>query len=139
MPAAELYNFAQSKDPKAEMLKTIGDLDKISIGGARVLVWTYIRSLVRPSGLIAGTAQTAKEDVYQAAVGYVLKTGPLAFEDDETQNVKFGGFKVEAGDWVTFVPGEGKRIQINGVDCRVFEDSLIQMKIADPDIVTHRQ
>lgn len=139
MPAAELYKFAQSKDPKAEMLKVIGDLSKIDIAGAKVLVWPYIRSLVRPSGLIAGTDNTAREDVYQGAVGYVLKAGPVAFKDDPALNINFAGFKADAGDWVTFSPGDGKRIQINGVDCRLFEDSMIQMKVADPDVVTHRQ
>lgn len=139
MPAAELYKFAQSKDPKAEMLKVIGDLAGVAVGGARVLVWPYIRSLVRASGLIAGTDQTAREDLYQGAVGYVLKTGPLAFQDDPEHNINFAGFSAKVGDWVTFVPGEGKRIQINGVDCRLFEDSLIQLKVSDPDIVTHRQ
>lgn len=139
MPAAEVYKFAQSKDPTTAMLNAIGDLKKIDVGGARVLVWPYVRSLVRASGLIEGTDNTAKENVYQGAVGYVLKTGPLAFQDDPALNIRFGGFKVEEGQWVTFVPGEGKRIQINGVDCRMFEDSLIQSRIADPDMITHRQ
>lgn len=139
MPAAEVYKFAQSKDPKAEMLKAIGDLKQVDVAGARVLVWPYIRSLVMPSGLIMGTDKTAKEDVFQGAVGYVLKAGPFAFKDDPDQKINFGGFSAKPGDWVTFSPGEGKRVQINGVDCRLFEDALILMKVADPDIVTHRQ
>lgn len=137
MPAAQVYKFAQSKDPKGEMLKAIGDLRDIDVAGARVLVWPYIRSIVRPSGLIAGTDKTVKEDIFQGAVGYVLKTGPLAFKDDAVNT--FAGFKAQVGDWVTFSPGEGKRVQIKGVDCRLFEDSLIHMKVTDPDIVTHDQ
>lgn len=137
MPAAQVYKFAQSKDPKGEMLKAIGDLSNIDVAGARVLVWPYVRSLVRASGLIAGTDKTAKEDVFQGAVGYVLKAGPFAFKNDEERD--FGGFSAQPGDWVTFSPGEGKRVQIKGVDCRLFEDALILMKVADPDIVTHDQ
>lgn len=137
MPAAQVYKFAQSKDPKGEMLKAIGDLGNIDVAGARVLVWPYVRSLVRASGLIAGTDKTAKEDVFQGAVGYVLKTGPLAFKNDDERD--FAGFSAAAGDWVTFSPGEGKRVQIKGVDCRLFEDALILMRVADPDIVTHDQ
>lgn len=138
MPAAELYRFSESKNPTDEMLKVMNKhLPNIDVAGARVLVWPYIRSKVRPSGLIAGTDNTTREDLYQGAVGYVLKTGPVAFVDD-AQN-KFHGFAATAGDWVTFTPGEGKRIQIDGVDCRLFEDALIQTKIADPEIVTHRQ
>lgn len=137
MPAAQVYKFAQSKDPKGEMLKAIGDLGSVEVAGARVLVWPYVRSLVRASGLIAGTDKTAKEDVFQGAVGYVLKTGPLAFKNDDERD--FAGFSAAPGDWVTFSPGEGKRVQIKGVDCRLFEDALILMKVADPDIVTHDQ
>lgn len=137
MPAAKVYEFAQSKDPKSAMLKAIGDLSNIDVAGARVLVWPYVRSLVRASGLIAGTDKTAKEDVFQGAVGYVLKAGPFAFKNDEERD--FGGFSAQPGDWVTFSPGEGKRVQIKGVDCRLFEDALILMKVADPDIVTHDQ
>lgn len=137
MPAALVYQFAQSKDPKGEMLKAIGNLSDVEISGAKVLVWPYVRSLVRPSGLIAGTDRTAKEDVYQGAVGYVLKVGPLAFEDDPKQNISFKGFYVKAGDWVAFRPSEGERYQIRGVDCRLFEDALIKLKVADPNIITH--
>lgn len=137
MPAAKVYEFAQSKDPKSAMLKAVGDLSNIDVAGARVLVWPYVRSLVRASGLIAGTDKTAKEDVFQGAVGYVLKAGPFAFKNDEERD--FGGFSAQPGDWVTFSPGEGKRVQIKGVDCRLFEDALILMKVADPDIVTHDQ
>lgn len=137
MPAAKVYEFAQSKDPKSAMLAAVGDLSNIDVAGARVLVWPYVRSLVRASGLIAGTDKTAKEDVFQGAVGYVLKAGPFAFKNDTERD--FGGFSAQPGDWVTFSPGEGKRVQIKGVDCRLFEDALILMKVADPDIVTHDQ
>lgn len=140
MPAAEVYKFAQSKDPKAEMLKAIGDLSKIDVAGARVLVWPYVRSLIKVINgfeLVTGTDKTAKEDIYQGAVGYVLKVGPLAFKNDDERD--FAGFSADPGDWVTFSPSEGKRVQIDGVDCRLFEDALILMKVADPDIITHRQ
>lgn len=137
MPAAKVYEFAQSKDPKGEMLKAIGDLKDIEISGAKVLVWPEVRSLVRASGLIAGTDKTAKEDVYQGAVGYVLQVGPLAFQDDPDQNISFKGFTVKVGDWVAFRPSEGERYQIRGVDCRLFEDALIKMKVKDPSIITH--
>lgn len=138
MPAAKLYSFSESKNPTDEMLKVMKKhVVGIEVAGARVLVWPYIRSKVMPSGLIAGTDNTTREDLYQGAVGYVLKTGPLAFKDDEHN--KFAGFAAKAGDWVTFVPGEGKRIQIDGVDCRLFEDALIHTKIPDPTIITHQQ
>jgi co-chaperonin GroES (HSP10) len=138
MPAAAVYNISEADDPKSEMLKTVGDLSGFDLAGARVLVWPYIRSRKTKSGIIL-TDKSVKEDVYQGAVGYVLKIGPLAFQDDEKQNIKFAGFACKEGDWVAFSPGEGKRLQINGVDCRLFEDSLLLAKVADPDTITHRQ
>jgi len=138
MPAAAIYDIADSDNPKAEMLKAIGDLSGFELAGARVLVWPFIRSRKTKSGIYL-TDKSVKEDLYQGAVGYVLKVGPLAFQDDAAQNINFAGFSCKEGDWVTFSPGEGKRLQVNGVDCRLFEDSLIQAKVSDPDTITHRQ
>lgn len=136
MPAAAVYAFADSPDPTKEMLKTIGDLSKVKIAGARVLVWSYIAPRKSKGGIYMPDSEV-KEGVWQSAVHYVLKCGPFAFKDDEAN--KFAGFTAVPGDWVTLVPGEGKRVQINGVDCRLIEDALIQMKIADPAMITHRQ
>lgn len=138
MPSAEVYKLADADNPTDAMLKVLGDLSRISVGGARVLVWPYIRPRKTKGGIIL-TDKEVKEDIWQAASGYVVKLGPLAFKDDAAQNITFGGFAVEPGDWVTFSPGEGKRIQVNGVDLRLFEDSTIHMKIDDPEMVTHRQ
>lgn len=138
MPAAAIYSLADAADPTKEMLKKIGDLSNIQIAGARVLVWPYIRPRKSPGGIIL-TDNAVKEDLYQGAVGYVLKMGPLAYQDDPDQNVRFGGFAAKVGQWVTFIPGEGKRIQIKGVDCRLFDDALIQTIVSDPDLVTHAQ
>lgn len=138
MPAAEVYKFANSDDPTKEMLRVLGDLSKFEVAGARVLVWPYIRPRKTKGGIIL-TDNEVKEDVWQGSVGYVLKVGPFAFQDDPAQNIRYGGFSAAPGEWVTFSPGEGKRIQVNGVDLRLFEDAVIQMKVAAPDIVTHRQ
>lgn len=138
MPAAELYKLADAADPKAEMLKQIGNLDSIKVGGARVLVWTYIRPRKTKGGIIL-TDKEVKEDLWQGVVGYVLKRGPLAFKEDPDNNIRFGGFEAKVGDWVAFRPGEAPRIQINGIDCRLVEDTLIQAVIDQPELITHRQ
>lgn len=137
MGAAEVYNLADSVDPKSEMLKKIGDLSKVEIGGGRVLLWQYIAPRRTAGGIIL-TDKAVKEDIWQGTVGLVLKCGPLAFKDDEAARITFGGFSVNEGEWVVFAPGEAKRHQINGVDCRIIEDALIQMKITDPTIITHK-
>ena len=134
MPAAAVYDISKADSPLEEALARLGDLDHIEVGGARVLLWIYVRPNKTKGGIIL-TDREVTEDIWQGTVGYVLKKGPLAFVDDATH--KFGGFNPEVGDWVVFTPGEGRRRQVNGVDCRIIEDALIDMKIADPDLITH--
>jgi co-chaperonin GroES (HSP10) len=136
MPAAVVFKLADSDNPVVAMKAALGDISNVEIGGARVLVWLYIQPRTK-NGIIMPDSQV-KEDVWQGCVGLILKMGPLAFKDDPAQNIRFEGFSPKEGDWVTFSPGEGRRLQIRGVDLRVFEDALIQAKIPDPDMITHR-
>lgn len=136
MPAAALYQISESSDPKVEALKLLGDMKDVVVAGARVLLWTYIRPGKTKSGIIL-TDKEKKEDVYQGVVGLVLKKGPAAFKDDDSH--QFHGLNVEDGAWVVFKPGNTQRVQINGVDCRIIEDTMIDMVIENPELVTHRQ
>lgn len=136
MPAAKLMSIATSKDPRDGILEAVGDISKVNVFSGRVLVGIYIAPETTSGGIIRPNANV-KEDVYQAQVGLVLKKGAMAFKDDD--NNKFHGQDVKVGEWVAFRPGDGKRIQINGVDCRVIEDVLIDMVVDDPEIVTHRR
>lgn len=136
MASAEIYKLADSENPQEEMLKKIGDLSNLTVGGAKVLVWVYIAPRKTKGGILRPDSNV-KEDLYQGVVGYVLTTGPLAFKDDETN--KFGGFSVKPGDWVTFRPADARRVQLKGVDCRIIEDVLIDMKIDTPEMITHVQ
>ena len=65
-----------------------------------------------------------------------MKKGPTAFIDDDRN--AFKGVVADLGDWVVFRPGDGKRIQFNGVDCRWLEDLDIDGRISDPEIITYR-
>lgn len=134
MAVAKLMEIAQSSDPRAGIIKAVGDLSKVQVFSGRVLVGIYIAP-EKTAGGIYRPQSNVKEDVWQGAVGLVLKKGKMAFQDDD-QN-KFRDQNVQIGDWVTFRPGDAKRIQLNGVDCRIVEDVLIDMVIDNPDIVTH--
>lgn len=137
MPAATLYSIAKSSDPKKAILESLGDLSQAvpSLFSGRVLVAIYIAPEKTSGGIMLPHSVT-KEDVWQGSVGLVVKKGNMAFKDDDTH--KFHEQDVTVGDWVVFRPGDGKRIQINGVDCRIIEDSMLDMIISDPAIVTHR-
>jgi co-chaperonin GroES (HSP10) len=134
MPKAALYDIARSADPKQAIIDAIGDLSGIPhLFSARILVAIYIRPNRTAGGVELPDSQI-REDLYQGCVGVVLKKGPLVFRDES-----FEGQDVNVGDWVAFVPGDGRRIQINGVDCRIIEDTMIQAIVSNPDIITHRQ
>lgn len=134
MPPAQLMRIATSDNPKKGILDAVGDISKINLFSGRVLVGIYIAPEKTKGGIIR-VNDTVKEDVWQGVVGLVLKKGNLAFKDDEFN--KFHQQDVKVGEWVTFRPGDAKRIQINGVECRIVQDTLIDMVIDNPDIVTH--
>ena len=124
-------------DPaKKEIFDAIGDLSGIRLFSAKLLVATYIQPRKSKGGIIL-TDNELQEDVYQSTVGMVVKKGPRVFVDDETS--KFFGQNVEIGEWVVFRPGDGKRTQIRGVNCREIDDTQISAVTDDPTIITHRQ
>lgn len=136
---------------------TLGDLSDIRVLFNQVLVAIYVGSQYIPGTKIIRPHDNVKEDIFQGSAGLVLKIGPTAFDNrlyelslttaynDATQakaaekERKEKMTLVKVGDWITFTPGDGKRIQINGIDCRVIEDTRILMVIDDPEIITHRQ
>lgn len=134
---ATLEKLARAADPKRALIDEAGDLSKIELMSNKVLVAIYIAPEKMKSGLIRA-AQTIAEDVWQGTVGLVLKKSKIAFKDDEATKTYFHGEDVRVGDWVVFRPGDAKRIQLNGVDCRFVEDTTIDMIVDDPEIVTHR-
>lgn len=135
MAVAKLMEIAQASDPKQAIIDLVGDLSNVQLFSGRVLVGIYVAPEKTSGGIIRPNANV-KEDIWQGSVGLVLKLGHLAFKDDE-QN-KFHGQSVKPGDWVVFRPGDAKRTQINGVDCRIVEDVNIDMVISRPELVTHR-
>lgn len=141
---SNIERLADAENPAAQiavMKEIVGDLSKIEVMGSRLLVGIYIEPSKRNfSGKEFFLAKdTLKESVYQGTVGVVLKTGKSAFKDDADNKVFFHGQEAKEGDWVAFRAGDAKRCQIKGIDCRFVEDTLIDMIVADPNIVTHEK
>lgn len=134
---ATLEKLSRAVNPKIGLVTSIGDLSKVHLMGNRVLVAIYIAPEKTSGGIIRAT-QTIREDVFQGTVGLVLKKGKTAFQDEAQTHNYFYGQDAEVGDWVVFRPGDAKRIQINGIDCRMVEDTLIDMVIDDPELITHK-
>ena len=127
--------LSQSDDVARDIMKGVGDHSIAPLAGARVLLGIYIAPEKTKGGILRPT-EVKKEDIYQGNVGLVLLKGPLAFKDDDRNS--FGGFSPEVGQWVVYNAGDAKRVQINGVDCRYIEDSLIHQIVPDPSMITHR-
>lgn len=135
MSVSAVKKISESADPKKAIMDLVKEaLPKINLLHGKLLLALYIAPEKTAGGIIRPNSNV-KEDVWQGNVGLVLKRGPLAFKDDDV--TKFGGGNAEPGQWVAFVPGDGKRIQIASVDCRVIEDTQIMMTLNDPDIVTN--
>ncbi len=132
--------IAEAKGAEAKeraIMKEIGDLDKVHVMSGRVLVALYIGDQTFAGSTILRTDTDQKEDVWQSTCGLVVKKGALAFKDDPSTNTYFHGQDIDVGQWVCFNPGDGKRRQINGVDCRLIEDALIDCIVDDPAMITH--
>jgi len=121
-----------SEDPKAAILKEIGDIDKVEVFNNQILCAIYVRPEKTKSGIIL-TSQTREEDKYQGKVGLVIKMGPEACVDETGK--WFKNHTIEVGDWVYFRPSDGWAMNINGVPCRVIDDTDIRGRAAAPDII----
>ncbi|MCA6108110.1 co-chaperone GroES family protein [Bradyrhizobium cenepequi] len=132
---ATIDRLAGAEDQRAEILASVGDLSNVEVLHNKVLVAIYIEPRKTAGGIILSDS-TIKESIWQGTVGLVLKKGKTAFKDDA--NTDFHGQDVKPGEWVVFRPGDARRVQIRGVDCRMVEDSLLDMVVADPSVVTHR-
>ena len=120
-------------DPKEAIYKEIGDiLPNFELMNTQVLVAVYIRPEKTRGGIIM-TTKSRDEDRYQSKVGLILKTGPSAFVDDEGK--WFGNANLSQGDWVVFRPSDGWNVTVNGVLCRMFDDTAVRMRIPHPDCV----
>jgi co-chaperonin GroES (HSP10) len=119
-------------DPKASILKDIGDLSTIELFNNQVLVAIYVRPNKTKSGIYLPDA-TVAEDKIQGKVGLVVKKGPMAFVDASEQ--WFTDIEVNEGDWVIFRPSDGWGITVNNLMCRILEDTAVRGKITAPDQV----
>lgn len=128
------HNIAMlhESDPKAAIVKDVGDLSGFELMNTQVLVAVYIRPEKTKGGIIM-TTKSRDEDRYQSKVGLILKTGPSAFVDDEGK--WFSGLNLRAGDWIMFRPSDGWNVTVNGVLCRMFDDTAVRARIPHPDCV----
>ena len=101
--------------------------------GYRMLVLPY-RGKRKTGGGILFADETMERKHIGSTVGYVLKQGPLCYQDD-----KFKGPDGELipwcqpGDWVLFARYAGARMNIDGGEVRIMNDDEIMGTIMYPD------
>lgn len=120
-------------DKAAIMDSFNGALDEVDLFKAQVLLAIFQRDKLGKNSKLISAEKTKREDVYQGRVGLVVKVGPKAFQDDK--DVSFGGKRVHEGDWAFYIPANGTRLMVNGVECRIIEDVHIDGKVTDPYIL----
>lgn len=119
-------------DPKNALLKQVGDLSSIDIFNNAVLVALYVRPQRTKSGLYL-TDKYTDEDRIQGKAGLIIKMGPSAFVDESGN--WFKDVKIGLNDWVIFRPSDGWSVSVNGISCRLIDDTAIRGRIATPDMV----
>lgn len=101
--------------------------------GWRILVLPY-KGKGKTAGGIWLPDQAIAQNEISTQVGYVLKVGPLAYEDQ----AKFPeGAWCKEGDWVIFARYAGSRFKIEGGEVRVLNDDEILATILDPEDILH--
>jgi|SRR5215510_2570077 len=126
------HALSRADDFRQMTLEKLGDLSGIEIMHNGVLVAIYIRP-ERTKGGILRPDSNIEEDLWQGKTGFVVKTGPNAFVDDET--TQFHGQNVQVGDWCCFRVGDTWQFSIREVPCRLVSDAHIKLKLADPSII----
>ena len=119
-------------DPKAELLKKIGDISELEIFNNQILVAVYIRPQKTKGGIIM-TDRARDEDKYQGKIGLIVKKGRDAFIDESGS--WFKDLNVDVGDWVLFRPSDGWQMEVNSVTCRVLEDTAVRGRVQNPDAI----
>ena len=101
--------------------------------GWRLLILPYRGKAKSQRGVLLPDAVVDRESV-ATVCGYVLKVGPLAYEDRK----KFpSGPWCREKDWIIFGRYAGARFKIDGGEVRVLNDDDVIAVIQDPEDILH--
>ena len=104
--------------------------------GWRILVMPY-QGRAKSDGCIAIPDAVRTREALATVVAYVLKVGPLAYQDI----AKFGEDSEKAwckeGDWVCIGRYAGARFRIEGGEVRIINDDEVIATILEPDDIHH--
>ena len=97
--------------------------------GWRMLILPY-RGKERTDGGVYLPEKVRDDGQIQTVVGYVLKQGPLVYQDRE----KFPtGAWCKERDWVVFARYAGSRFRIEGGEVRIINDDEVLATLSNPE------
>ena len=102
--------------------------------GWRLLVMPYMGRATTDGGVFIPD-QVRDREALATVVAYVLKVGPLAYQDKN----KFGdaGSWCKEGDWICIGRYAGARFKIEGGEVRIINDDEVIATILEPDDIKH--
>lgn len=103
--------------------------------GWRLLVMPYQGKAMTDGGILLPD-QAREREALATVVAYVLKLGPLAYQDSN----KFGDNPepwCQEGQWVCIGRYAGSRFKIDGGEVRIINDDEVIATILEPDDVKH--
>ena len=102
--------------------------------GWRLLVMPYMGRATTDGGVFIPD-QVRDREALATVVAYVLKVGPLAYQDKN----KFGdaGAWCKEGDWICIGRYAGARFKIEGGEVRIINDDEVIATILEPDDIKH--
>ena len=101
--------------------------------GWRILILPYGGKRKTEGGILLAD-KTIEQQQVSTQVGYVLKVGPLAYQDKD----KFpSGPWCQEKEWVMFARYAGSRFNIDGGEVRILNDDEILARILAPEDVLH--
>lgn len=119
------------EDPRDVLRNRLGALDHIDLFHNQVLVAIYERPAQTQGGIMLPDKYRDEEKT-QGKAGLIVKIGPRAFAPSEDWNWPEG---MGVGDWVFYRASDGWSVTINGVLCRIHQDTSIRGRINHPDDV----
>ena len=103
--------------------------------GWRILILPY-KGKAKTEGGVLLPDQAVEREALATVCGYVLKMGPLAYQDKD----KFGENSTpwcKEKDWVIFGRYAGSRFRIEGGEVRLLNDDEILATISNPEDILH--
>ena len=135
-------NLVSIKEAYVNLEEKVLDPQKIDVSmmdrlpsptGWRLLILPYRGKGKTEGGVLLPDAVIDRESL-ATVCGFVLKAGPLAYDDKE----KFpGGAWCKEKDWGIFGRYAGSRFKIDGGEVRILNDDEIIAVIQDPEDILH--